>query len=116
MTISGTPSRAISTAWAWRSWCGAKRRRTPAATAVRRSWARAAAVAPGPAARRSVDDAEQRSDGKFESALEPGLDFLPPPVVHADLASASALPAADEQRASARIEIALGQGERLLDA
>jgi hypothetical protein len=28
MTISGMPSRAISTAWAWRSWCGAKRRRT----------------------------------------------------------------------------------------
>ena len=43
MTISGTPSRAISTAWAWRSWCGAKRRHTPAAAAVRRSSARAAA-------------------------------------------------------------------------
>jgi hypothetical protein len=33
MTTSGTPSRAISTACAWRSWCGAKRRRTPADTA-----------------------------------------------------------------------------------
>src|SRR5215211_7702360 len=32
MTISGTPSRAISKAWTCRSWCGAKRRRTPAAT------------------------------------------------------------------------------------
>ena len=30
ITISGTPSRAISTAWAWRSRCSAKRRRTPA--------------------------------------------------------------------------------------
>ena len=30
MTFSGTPSRASSTAWAWRSWCGAKRRLTPA--------------------------------------------------------------------------------------
>jgi titin len=30
MTISGTPLRAISTAWTWRGWCGAKRRRTPA--------------------------------------------------------------------------------------
>jgi hypothetical protein len=30
MTLSGTPSRASSTASAWRSWCGAKRRRTPA--------------------------------------------------------------------------------------
>ena len=47
MTISGTPSRTISTAWAWRSWCGATRWRTPAAAAVRRSCVRAAAVAQG---------------------------------------------------------------------
>jgi hypothetical protein len=40
MTGSGTLSRAISTAWAWRNWWGAKRRRTPA-TAARRSSARA---------------------------------------------------------------------------
>src|SRR5215218_5934295 len=33
MTVSGTPSWAISTAWACLSWCGAKRRRTPAAGA-----------------------------------------------------------------------------------
>jgi len=45
MTISSTPSRAISTAWAWRSWRGAKRRPTPAAAAVRRSCTRAAAGA-----------------------------------------------------------------------
>ncbi len=45
MTTSGTPSRAISTAWACRSWCGAKRRRTPALAAVRRRSARAAALA-----------------------------------------------------------------------
>src|SRR5687767_2622705 len=44
VTISGTPSRAISTACAWRSWCGAKRRRTPARAAVRRSSVRAAPV------------------------------------------------------------------------
>jgi hypothetical protein len=30
MTLSGAPSCASSTAWAWRSWCGANRRRTPA--------------------------------------------------------------------------------------
>ena len=40
MMFMDTPSRAISTAWAWRSWCGAKRRRTPALTARRRSWVR----------------------------------------------------------------------------
>src|SRR4051794_22087121 len=33
----GHTSRAISTAWACRSWCGAKRRRTPARAAVSRS-------------------------------------------------------------------------------
>ena len=69
-----------------------------------------------PAARRSVDDAEQRSDGEFEATLEPGLQFLPPPIVHADLASASALAAADEQRATSVVEVGLGEGERLLDA
>jgi hypothetical protein len=44
MTIRGTPSWAISTAWACRSWCGAKRRRTPACAAVRRRSARAAVL------------------------------------------------------------------------
>jgi hypothetical protein len=38
---------AISTAWAWRSWCGAKRRRTPAVTASCRSVARTAAADQG---------------------------------------------------------------------
>jgi len=33
MTFSGTPSRSNSSACAWRSWCGAKRRRTPARAA-----------------------------------------------------------------------------------
>src|SRR3954447_23295080 len=47
MTMSGTPSCAISTACACRSWCGAKRRRTPAVAAMRRSSARAAAGDPG---------------------------------------------------------------------
>ena len=42
MTSSGIPSRDISTAWACRSWWGAKRRLTPAASPVRWSWARMA--------------------------------------------------------------------------
>jgi hypothetical protein len=37
MILSATPSRASSTAWAWRSWCGAKRRRIPAWAASRRN-------------------------------------------------------------------------------
>jgi SnoaL-like domain len=35
MMLSATPSRASSSACAWRSWCGAKRRLTPARTASR---------------------------------------------------------------------------------
>ena len=56
MTISGTPSRAISTACAWRSWCGAKRRRTPASRRPRGR--RAATLRAAPAAPRA-----RRRDG-----------------------------------------------------
>src|SRR4051812_9820281 len=116
MTMSGTPSRAISTACAWRSWCGANRRRTPAAAAVRRSCARAAAVAQGSASRRPVDDAEQRTDGEVDAEVQPRLELSPAPVVHADLSALSALAAADEQRAASLIEVRLGERERFLDA
>jgi hypothetical protein len=71
---------------------------------------------PRSAACRTGDDAEQRADGEFEAALEPGLEFLPASVVHADLASASALAAADEQRATSLVEIGLGERERFLDS
>jgi hypothetical protein len=47
MTLSRTPSRASSIAWAWRSWCGANRRRTPACAASRRSSERTAAFDQG---------------------------------------------------------------------
>jgi hypothetical protein len=45
-----------------------------------------------------------------------GLKFLPAPVVHADLAPAPALAAADQQRAAALVEIGLGKRERFLDS
>ena len=44
MMLSGMPSRASSSACSWRSWCGAKRRRTPARAASRRSSERTAAT------------------------------------------------------------------------
>src|SRR5215207_7012913 len=113
--ISGTPSRAISTAWAWRSWCGAKRRRTPASRATRRSSERAAAAAQG-RARGAVDDAEQRPDRRLNAHVEPGRELFPGPVVHADLAAAAALAAPHEQRSAARVEVGLGERERLADA
>jgi hypothetical protein len=115
MTISGTRSRARSTAWACLSWCGAKRRRNPALTAVRRSSARAAALDQWRPCR-TVDDAKQRPDWKLESQLEPRVQFLPAPCVHADLATPAALAASDEQRAASLVEIGLGKGKPFLDA
>ena len=69
-----------------------------------------------PATRRTADDAEERPDGQLESELEPGLEFVPSPRVHSDLAPAPALAAPDQQRAAAVIEIGFDECERLLDA
>src|SRR4051812_27321637 len=88
MTMSGTPSCAISRACAWRSWCGAKRRRTPAVAATRRIWARAAAGDHGRPRVGPVDDAQQRADRELEAHVKPGPQLLPGPLVHADLAAA----------------------------
>src|SRR5215213_2494688 len=112
ITISGTPSRAISTAWTWRSWCGAKRRRTPAAAATRRSCARAAAEDQLAPAGRAGDDAQQRADRQLPSQFEQRLQLFPRPTVHADFASATVLAAPHQQRAACLIEIAFGELER----
>jgi hypothetical protein len=47
---------------------------------------------------RAFDEAEQQPDGKLKTQLEPGLKLFASPGVHTDLASPSALAAADEQR------------------
>jgi hypothetical protein len=41
---------------------------------------------------------------------------VPAPQVHADLAPAAALAVTDEHRPGARLEVVLGDGERLVDA
>ncbi len=41
--------------------------------------------------RRPADHAEQSADGHFEADLEPLVEMLPSPDVHADLATAAAL-------------------------
>jgi len=65
---------------------------------------------------RAVDDAQQGTDRELAAHLKPRLTLLPGPGVHADLATAPALAAPNEKRAAAMIEVALGKGERLLDA
>src|SRR3954453_4004578 len=116
MTISGTPSRAISTAWAWRSWCGAKRRRTPASAAVWRSCSRAAACVQARPTVWSGQDAEQRTDGQFDADSQPLLQLLPGPIVHADFAATAALAAADEDCAAAGVEVSLRERKRFVNA
>ena len=71
---------------------------------------------PRPAARAAVDDAEQRPDRHRLARLQPWLELLEAPVVHADLAAAAALAAAHEHRAAPRVEVELGEIERFLDA
>src|SRR5687768_16512876 len=114
-TISGTPSRAISTACAWRSWCGAKRRRTPASRATPRSSERAAAAAQGRPRVAPLTTQNSGPDRQLDPVLEPGLKLLPRPVVHADLAAPAALAAPHQQRTAARVQVGLGQRERLVD-
>jgi hypothetical protein len=97
MTISGTPSRAISTACAWRSWCGAKRRRTPGLAGDAAQFRAGGAGCPRPSARWAVDDAEQRSDRQLYAGLEPWFELFPGPVVDAHLAAAVALAAPHRQ-------------------
>src|SRR5512144_332034 len=114
MTINGTPSRAISTACAWRSWCGANRRCTLASRA-RFAAPSGRAGRPRPPARRAVADAEQRADRQLNPRVEPRGELPPRPVVHPDLAATAALAAPHEQRAATRVKVGLGERECLVD-
>jgi hypothetical protein len=71
----------------------------------------------GPVAttRRTVDDAEQRTDRKLNPALKPRMEFIPAPVVHADLAAASPHASSHLQGAAAVIKVRLGQAEGFLN-
>src|SRR3954467_12682872 len=115
MMMSGTPSWAISTAWAWRSWWGAKRRRTPAPAAVRRSSARAAGADHD---RPRVGPLMTQNNGPTGSSMRRSIqrcEMLPRPLVHPDFATAAALTAAHEQRAATVVEVGLVERERLVD-
>jgi hypothetical protein len=49
------------------------------------------------------------------AGAKPRPELLPAPLVHPDLASATALAVADEHRSALGVEIVLGERERLLD-
>jgi hypothetical protein len=71
---------------------------------------------PGPAAGGPVDHAQERADRHCHPEFEPGAEVLPAPRVHADLAPAAALAVADQHRSRARLQVVLGDAERLVDA
>jgi len=64
---------------------------------------------PAPSGRRPIHYAEQSADGQRQAHLYPLVEMLPAPGVHADLATAAALAAADEDAATGRIEVAFGE-------
>jgi hypothetical protein len=115
MTISGTPSRAISTGMGvpqlvWR--------KPPPHAGVPSHLPQLRARRgdrPWPSMGRTVDDAEQRSGRQLDTRLQPRVELRPGPIVHADLAAPRSLPAPDEQRSATPIEVAFGERERLMD-
>jgi hypothetical protein len=58
-----------------------------------------------------VDHTEQRPDRHLDAMLQPGVDVLKAPIVHADLAAPVALPVTNQQGPAALVDVGLGQGE-----
>jgi hypothetical protein len=52
---------------------------------------------------------------ELEPQIEPDLQMLPSPLVHADSAAAAALAAANEQRAAAMVQVRRAQCQRLVN-
>jgi hypothetical protein len=65
---------------------------------------------------RAVDDARQSADGKGNAVVEPRLELLPGPAVHADLAPLAALAVADQDASGRAVEVTFGEGDRLADS
>src|SRR4051794_8462387 len=70
---------------------------------------------PRSAARRSIYDAEQRTDRHRPPSVEPWRQLLPGPIVHPYLTTLAALATADQHRPTAAIEVGLCQCERFPD-
>ena len=115
MTISGTPSRAISTACAWRSWCGAKRRRTPASRATRRSSQRAAAAAHGRPRVAPLTTQKQRPDRQLHPRVAARARAAPTPSRPCRPRGGGRPCRAAPAATATRVEVGLGERERLAD-
>jgi hypothetical protein len=65
---------------------------------------------------RASKDAEERADRQAGADLEPGLELVPCPAVHSDLATFASLAVPDEDRAAIMIQVGFGERERLTDS
>ena len=70
---------------------------------------------PTPSRGRSVDHAQQRADREPATDLEPWIQVVPRPAIHADLAATTALTATHQHRAACRIQVGFGEIQRLTD-
>src|SRR4051812_34686650 len=116
MTISGTPLAGHLDSVARG---GADGARTGGARPRAATWRSSVRAAPADHARPRVGsggNAQQRTDREVDGRGEPGLQLLPGPVVHADLAPTTALAAAHQHATASLIEVRLTQGERFVDA
>ena len=68
-----------------------------------------------PPAGRAAQNAGERADRQGPAQLEPGVELLPRPAVHPDLAPATALPGTDQHCAALAVKVGLSQRERLAD-
>ena len=68
-----------------------------------------------PACGRAVDHAEQRTDWKPCADLEPRVELIPGPAIHADLPPPSTLPTTNENRAAGAVEVGLRECEGFAD-
>jgi hypothetical protein len=85
-------------AWACRSGCGAKRRRTPAWAASRRNSPRAAVADQPRPPGRSGEDAEQRTDRQLDAVRGRASDMLSASLVHPDYPSLATFAHAEQHR------------------
>jgi hypothetical protein len=63
----------------------------------------------------AMDDAQQRADRKVCADLEPGLELIPRPTIHADLSATATLAATNQDSAALLVQIGFGETERLAD-
>lgn len=115
MTLRGTPSRAISTACAWRSWWGGE-----ASSDAGGGGGAPELLADGggcqvAAAGRSVDHAKQGTDGQFDTVGQPWPELVPAPLVHADLAAFVVFAVTHEDRAARLVKVAFLERQRFAD-